>query len=358
MDEDSAFSIKGEVPLYLPRLNASQLRLLQTMSEPREGPIPAVLDTSCVRTGLHNQLATGRLPASVEAARSGQTRLFMEKDTLDETWAKLPRFAKQLDTPLATVQGMFVADWLPVISVVAIPEDLRNYDERAMAVRTLDPTDFPVAALASLLSPCILLTHNYKHFSPLDVRSSSQGIDAVIAAFDIKLGEAGVQAVLMIPAAPVIAVGATAKWAADKIGPAAWIALALLIVGGAAWYRQQPLERKERIKHTASATGKFLVEEHARATSVVHQAQNLLSACVVPGPTERSVISAVFRKLALADQSLSAQQLCGILDDSVRPPVDQLRRFLHGNKTTMFSEVRRGGFVLGARYSVAMPIAA
>jgi hypothetical protein len=70
------------------------------------------------------------------------------------------------------------------------------------------------------------------------------------------------------------------------------------------------------------------------------------------------VTSAVFRKLAMTDESLSAQQLCEELDGSVRPAVDPLRRFLHSNKTTVFREVRRGGFILGTRYCVTQPIEA
>lgn len=358
MDSGVSVSTIDGYSSVFPRLNADQLRMIRTMSELREGPIPTVLDTSCVRTGLQYQLANGRLPVSIDAARSGRTRLFMERDTLNETWEKLPIFAEQLDVPLITLQSHFANDWLPLLSIVSIPEELRDVDPRATLVRNLDIDDHPAAALASLLSPCILLTHNHTDFLPLDVRAWSQGIDAVVAAFDIKLGEAEVQAVLMIPVMPVMAVGATTKWASDKVGPAAWIALAILFAGGVLWYGQQPPERKERIKHVASVAGKYLVEEHARATSAVHQAQAQLSACVVQGPEERSVLSAVFRKLALTDESLSAQQLCDVLDDSVRPAVDPLRRFLHGNKTTMFSEVRRGGFVLGGRYSVPQPIQA
>src|ERR1017187_4059525 len=87
-----------------PRLDAEQLRLIRTISELKEGPVPAVLDTSCVRTGLHYQLANGRQPASIDGVRSGRTRLFMELDTLNETWERLPRFAEQFNVSLATLQ--------------------------------------------------------------------------------------------------------------------------------------------------------------------------------------------------------------------------------------------------------------
>jgi hypothetical protein len=48
-------------------------------------PLPAVLDTACVRTGLHSQVKNGCPPRSVRIARDGSVRLFMEYDTLVET---------------------------------------------------------------------------------------------------------------------------------------------------------------------------------------------------------------------------------------------------------------------------------
>jgi nitrogenase subunit NifH len=208
------------------------------------------------------------------------------------------------------------------------------------------------------LSPCILLTRNHRDFGPLDVKIPSQGVDAVFAAINVEVGETRVQAVVMLPATPVVAVGATTNWAADKVGPMAWFVLALLVVGGVVMYRRQPQERKERIKTFASSAGQFLLDEYTRAACAVQQAEDQLGAFVVRGPDERSVTSAVFRKLAMADDSLSAQQICNVLDDSVRPAVDPLRRFLHSNRTTVFREVRRGGFVLGGRYHVRQAIQA
>jgi len=200
-----------------------------------------------------------------------------------------------------------------------------------------------------------VLTHDYHHFRPLGVRARSQGIDAVVAAIDVKVGETQVQAIMLVPAAPFLAAGATTKWAAEKVGPMAWFVLALLVVGGVVMYQHLPPERKEKIKHFASETGTFLLDEYTRVANDVQHAQEQLGACMVPGPEERSVASAVLRKLALADGSMSAQQLCDTLDSSVRPAVDPLRRFMHSNKTTVFREVRRGGFVLGGRYHVTLP---
>jgi len=79
----------------------------------RRGPLPAVLDTDMVRTGLHHQLRNGRPPRSVRTARAGSVRLFMEYDTLAETAARLPRFAGQFGVPVADLRRILNEDWLP-----------------------------------------------------------------------------------------------------------------------------------------------------------------------------------------------------------------------------------------------------
>ncbi len=48
--------------------------------DPRRRPLPAVLDTDFIRTGLHAQLSKGMPPRSVQSARDGSLRLFMEYD--------------------------------------------------------------------------------------------------------------------------------------------------------------------------------------------------------------------------------------------------------------------------------------
>lgn len=337
------------------RLDTGFPRRWEMLSELREGPIPTVIDTSCVRTGLQDQLKKGRLPASIRAAEEGHTRLFMEYDTLIETWERLPRFAQQLDVPLIDLQGLFCECWLPLISVVRLPDGLRELDERARAVRDLDAEDYPTAALAALLSPCILLTRNHKHFGPLGIQAASQGVDAVFAALDLRVGETRVQAVAMVPAAPVLAVGGATKWAYEKVGPLALVILGLILVGGTVFYRRQPPERKETVKKVAGGVGEFLMTEANAAMQAVQQAENQLTEWVVPGPAKRSVTSAVFRTLATGEDSMSAQQLCETLRPEVRPAVAPLRDWLHGNKTTVFKEVRYGSFQLGWRYRLTKP---
>ncbi len=236
----------------LSHVDPEHLRRAALLAEVGRGPIPSVLDTSYVRTGIGVQLKSGRPPRTIVAAQEGRTRIFMEKGTLDECWERLHRFATQLEVPVGQLRRMFGEDWLPHISVVSLPENVRCLDERALAVRDLDPDDYPAAALAALLSPCVLLTGDYHHFAPLGVSYPRQGIDATFAAIELRVGEHELQAIAMVPAAPVVAIGAGTKWVSEKIGPIAWFLLIAIVVGAAVYYRRQPVRPSVR-SHRASA---------------------------------------------------------------------------------------------------------
>lgn len=311
------------------------------------GPLPAVLDTCWVRSALACQLKNGKPPVSLSAAQDGTVRVFMERETLAETRERLPRFASQLDVNSSELEAMFEDTWLRCIRVVDLPAPLRALDRRADAVRARDADDYPAAALAALLSPCILLTHNHRDFSPLGVREWSQGVGAVRAAIEVNRREDRLTAAIVGPALPVLGVGAGTKWAAERIGPAAWVLLGLLLVAGIAAFRRQPEGRRDAIKAGAGEAVQFMVDKYAAAASSVERARRMLGAYVVAAPEHRTPSSAVLRELALASDSMSAGQLYEVLDAPVRPPVGSLRSFLHANKTSVFEEVRRGSFVLG-----------
>lgn len=318
------------------------------------GPLLAVLDTSNVRTGFHHQLAHGSLPASISTARDGSMLLFMEYETLLETQRKLPKFARQFSVTVAELTRI-LNGWLPYIRVVKLPPALRELDHRALEVRSLDPDDYPAAALAALLSPCILLTGNHTDFGPLGVLSEKQGVQAVVAAIDVKLGESHYQAAVLVPALPVAAAGEIAKWASEKIGPWAWAGLAVLLIAGGYIYSRQPDERREKIREGAVQAGKFVLDQITEAAAITEVARAQLRARVVAGPAARSPGSAILRELALSADSLSAQQLAERLGDSVRPTVPRLRDYLRANDNALVYQVRPGGFVLGTFYKLRMP---
>lgn len=340
----------------LPRVDPEYLRRSALLAEVGHGPIPSVLDTSYVRTGLEAQLRTGQPPRSIRAAQDGRTRIFMEKETFEESWERLNRFATQLGVPVGELRRMFGEGWLPHISVVSLPENVRCLDGRALAVRDLDPDDYPAAALAALLSPCILLTGNHHDFAPLGVTYSRQGVDAIFAAIDVRVGEYQLQAVGLVPVVPVVAIGAGTTWASEKIGALAWVLLATVAVGAVVLYRRQSPERREAIRKVAAGVGCILMEQHAEAQRMVNDAQGKLWTCLVPPPDTRSVPSAVLRILATAEESMSAQDLYEQLPAEAQPGLVPLRRWMHANKPLFFSEVRRGSFRLGNRYSLSVAV--
>jgi hypothetical protein len=318
------------------------------------GPLVAVLDTSNVRTGLHYQLTHGSLPASIGTTRDGSMRMFMEYETLLETQRKLPKFARQFGVPVAELIRI-VNEWLPFIRVVKLPAALRELDQRALDVRSLDPDDYPAAALAALLSPCILLTGNHTDFGPLGVHSERQGVEAVVAGIAVKIGESRFQASVMVPAAPVRAVSGITKWASGKIGPWAWVGLASLLIAGGFIYARQPDERREKIRAGAVQAGKLVLGQIMEAATDVEVARAQLRARIIAGPSTRSPGSAIVRELALSEYSMSAQELADRLDGSVRPSVPTLRNYLRANDNALVYQVRRGGFALGAFYKLRMP---
>jgi len=312
-------------------------------------PLPAVLDTDFVRTGLHHQLSKGTPPRSMRTARDGLLRLFMEYDTLAETAERLPRFADQLGVSAAELRRVLNEDWLPHIDVVQLPAALREADPRAREVRDRDADDYPAAALAALLSPCLLLTHNYRHFGALGVHTREQGVDGVMAVATIRVGEMQVRAVVLLPELPARAAVGAFKWTYERIGPVTWVLVAVLAGGGIYWYCKQPPERRERIKQVAGDIGASYLKQAGAAAEVAYQGRVLLRACVVPRPEQRTIVSAVVRELAIAEESLSAEQLAELLHPPVRPPVADLRAWLRQHDGTVVAQVRRGGFVLGSR---------
>ena len=313
-------------------------------------PLPAVLDTACVRTGLHYQLRNETPPASVTTARDGMIRLFMEFETLSETLSRLPRFAAQFGVTVAELRRMLAEDWLPHIQVVKLPPSLRKLDPRAAAIRGKDADDYPAAALAALLSPCILLTHNHKDFAALGVHTSKQGVDAVMGVIAVDIGELRLQAVVMVPTGPAQLAIVAGKWAAERIGPqAVWTIVIAAAACGIFWYCRQPTDRRERIKDVAGSLVTKYMDEFTAAADAVTQARVDLHALLVPGPEQRGRGSAIMRELAIAPEPLSAQQLASLLDESLRPRVADLRALLRADDA-LFREARRGGYELGRHY--------
>ncbi|MCL4519764.1 MAG: hypothetical protein M1587_11275 [Thaumarchaeota archaeon] len=315
-------------------------------------PQLAVLDTSYVRTGLHSQVSNGRSPAMIWSAQKGTIKLFMERETLKETVRKLPEFADGLEVSESDLRNHLNLDWLPHIRVVTLPANLRELDKRATEVHGVDPDDYPCAALAALLSPCILLTGNHNDFNPLGVTTSIQGRDAVLSAIKIKDGEDAIQAIAIIPTVPILATEAGIKLVIEKVGSLAWVVFVAIAVGGIYAYKQQSQKRKDAIWKVAHEVGGIFLDQFTEEMAKINQARSLLGSYAVPPPESRSAIAIVLRELAFSLDSMSAEQLYNTLDSSVWPSVTKLRQFLHVHKDDVFLEVRRGSFILGRHCTI------
>ncbi len=314
-------------------------------------PMIAVVDTSFLRTGLRNHLKNGHAPHSLVAIRSEAIDAFIEGETLREMFRKIPKFAKQFRVTELELKEFFLAQWLPNIKVIELPLDLRELDERSLAVRDRDEDDFAAASLAALLSPCILLTHDLD-FAALGVSRWEQGIFAICLVEDVNDGNAGLQAAVMIPAAPVFALGVVTKKAYDRFGPVALGVAGLAVAGVALLYLKQPPDRRNTIKSGAAKASRTLLEIYGEAAAALEHAKRELRQNLVPPPEDMLPVSAILRALAITPTSLSAQQLHDELESTFSFDVHELRAYLHGYKEMMFFEERRGGFRLGIPFEV------
>ena len=173
-----------------------------------------------------------------------------------------------------------------------------------------------------------------------------------MAVVAINFGEMQVRAVVLLPELPVRAAAATLKWATNRFGPVAWLIVVGIAAGGIYWYFRQPAERRDVISDIAGQIGSHLLTEFGKAADGVQQARLQLRACVVPRPEERRIVSSLLRELALSPESLSAQELAGLLAPRARPSVTDLRAFLGTHDGTVFNQICRGGFVLGSHYQL------
>ncbi|MFI5496807.1 hypothetical protein [Actinoplanes sp. NPDC051859] len=289
----------------------------------------------------------------MRAAQSGALRLFMEYATLAETIGRLPRFAKQFKVPEDELRRILNEDWLPHIEVVKIPLSLRGIDERADGVAALDADDYPAAALAALLSPCILLTHNYRDFGPLGVVSPSQGVDGLLTLIRRDESMTQAQALVAVPMLSGRAMAATTRWAAQRMGSSVWLTLGILAAGGALWILQLPPEKRARMKRCAATVASFALQQYGDVFIKVQRDQAQLNGFAVPAPGIRSAEAAIIRSLANSPEPLSACRLFEIADPRPDLPVAGIRAFLRKNDQTLFNQVRRGSFMLGRRYDLA-----
>jgi hypothetical protein len=236
--------------------------------------------------------------------------------------------------------------------VVELNDRFRAKDARAAQVSALDPDDYPAAALAALLSPCALFTGNRKHFYPLGVNHPRQGVVLIDAVAEIFIGEQQFQMAVMIPGLPLFGLYKGLEWVVDRLGGVGVVLGGLLIGGAIVGYQCLSQETRDTVKKTASMMGNVLIEAGVEALAAADQGRKSFERLAVPAPESRSLEATIIRELAFSTESMSAQQLKDVLDESLPLSVVSIREFLHENKGTLFGEVRRGSFILGQHYVV------
>jgi hypothetical protein len=302
----------------------------------------AVLDTSFLFTAFQSQLRNdGAAPLSLRAAQQGRIRLFIADETLTEAFAKLDEFATSLGTARARLEGFLIEDWAPFLTVVDVVGVVP--DGRAAPVAERDPADRPAAVLASLLSPCALLTHD-RDFEPLGVPEPGSPVLAVRATLVVNDTAERAQAVVMVSALPVSAALGSVRWIGNQTGASPWLIAAVLVGGGYLLYRRMDPQRRAKARILADI-GMSYLEQATRACAEQQQSLRALERLVVPLARPRTVCAVVLRELASADEPLSAQGLWERLDPTTRPSVITVRATLRNHPGVV--PVGRGFWMLG-----------
>jgi hypothetical protein len=307
-------------------------------------PYLGVLDTSFLRTAFQYQIKQESAPASLKAVKSGSLRVFVAQQTLDETYRKLPKFAHDLKVTPADLVDILENEWLPHVAVVDVSQ-LPSADTRVDAVSVRDSDDVAAAALASVLAPVLLLTHDLD-FKALGILDRNQALVGVQAVVSIATAQGKYQAAILIPAAPVIGVVEGIPWAAKRLGISPWVLGGVLAAIAYGVYRKTSPERRRKIVEGPLLVGKALLEMTSEATRQGNLGRDVLSEQMVGAAPSTSIESTMLRELARSDESLSAQQLWERLDSEQRPQVPVIRSFLRSNPACV--EVRRGGFTFGS----------
>jgi hypothetical protein len=324
------------------RLQAEARCLLRT-------PLLGVLDTSFLFTGFQSQLrAGGAPPLSLRAAQQGAIRMLTATGTVEQVFDKLDEFAESLGTSTAHLETLFIDDWSPWITVADVEGVL--VDDRAQIVADRDPTDQPAAILASLLSPCLILTtdKDFESMAPIGARSDGELASSILAvSATLVVGEATVhvQAMMMVPTLPVAGIVAGVRWASTRAGISPWIMGLLLAGGGALLYRRMSSKRRATTRQVLGELGTALLEEIATAQARQQMALRDLGRRVVPLLSHRTVDAMVLRELAMADETLSAQRLWERLDPATRPAVTTVRETLRRHAAA--APAGRGTWTLG-----------
>jgi hypothetical protein len=334
----------------LERIDIDELMVQLETDRLLRSPLPCVLDTEFFYSAFQSQLKRGGAPRSLQAAMSGEIRLFMAEETFAELVdRKLEDFAALLGTTTVVLENLLEECWLAWLTLVALPAE--SFDLRVDAVVLRDPSDRAAACLASLLAPCVLLTNDPDFDALVGAIESLRHVVVIRAAVALGGATAQLQTMTVLPTLPVMGAAKATRWVASRIGVSPWILGGLLVLVTAWAYRRQDDDTRAVIRKTAAEAGntylKSLGDAHARVTL----ARTTLNKRLVLPSGPRTPDQIVLRELALIDGAVSAQKLWEQLDTELRPGVKAARALLRSHPSAQ--GYKGGVWTLGYRLNPA-----
>lgn len=267
-------------------------------------PLPVVADANVLMDELLQRSRREQPTHLGDALANGDARLFVVPPVIDEAARHLPDRARRRGDDLGDVNHLWDAEYRPYTRLVEIET---HPDPRVGAVAARDSADEPTAALAVLVAPCILLTHD-QHFSALGV-IGSQWLETVTAARQLHLLDDASTAALFVTRLGWHALGA----ATQVITRSRFAPLAGLAAGAVLGWALDATEFRARIRRAAVSAGELALA-FAGAQSA---ARTLVASQAVSMGEERTLVDDCAGILARADRPTTADELIRRLDGSI-----------------------------------------
>jgi hypothetical protein len=264
----------------------------------------AVVDTDVILANLIHQARATVTPRLLRAASDGTVRLFAANHVYFETYDKLSEVAADTGLDVATLRELFEEEHLPLITFVNMSGEFSG------RVPVTDAKDVPTAALADLISPCVLFSRDRHLRDPgLAPPNWLEVAGAAVHAGELDRRERGLGITIYAPSASVTLL---IRWVARRLGVSPW-----LVAGGlGAWMYAVLRDPKRR-----RAAGEWISRAAEAFTEVVAQGEIAQAAGLreirtasLPEPTEPTVVHAVARTLAWAPEPLLAGEVTDLLD--------------------------------------------
>jgi hypothetical protein len=255
-------------------------------------PLPIVVDADVLHRNIDYCLRTGWTPRLIDSASHGYTLLtgvvlFATARVQEEIERQLDEIAIRREVPREDVAHVWNETFLPRIRFVEI-QDGAVADPRVEQVRALHEADAPTAALAVMLSPCVVLTDNRKHFAPLgipDIQTDRIAVDAR----ELSRYYGSANAMTIVPTLTGAMAIEGSKKMISTIGRDASILIALLLIGAAVviWRSEPGGQIRASAKKLAREVGPSLAQVATRALVLSEEMSAL--AIDAPAPPDSAI---------------------------------------------------------------------